>query len=471
MGEAMKDDGTLLTEYVTSGSEEAFRELVARHAGLVFTAARRQVGSDAMAEEVAQAVFCILARKAKSLQSRNTITGWLHLTTRHTAMKAVRTELRRQSREQEAMAMDSNEADSIWTDLEPHLDEALARLPEADRDLLILRYFEGLALSDVGARLSVNANTAHKRISRALERLRTFLAKRGITVSVGVIASLLPTNAIGSVPSGLLSTLQGTTAAAASTSILPLINETMNHLFWIKLKTALPVAVVGIAAVGTPLAMQHRAIADLQTENSQLSAMLVNNTDSSDFTAGPDVSQVTDPGPTEIHRLRAELTQLKEELRSRSAQVDQLQATQKELRSELGQTTLARDKAENFIAGLKEDGIIGQRINERKILGVSYRRAVQEGVLIRSMDDLFAASGLSKKAREKIRSQTVFFDHGTQTDDPARRMILADREPLQKRDGSQLWFITFMDSSVQMSTQPPPADGVYKAGNGISNLD
>lgn len=471
MNEAMKDDGTLLTEYVKSGSEEAFRELVSRHAGLVFSAARRQVGADTRAEEVAQAVFCILARKASALQSRSTITGWLHLTTRHAAMKAIRTEQRRQAREKEAMQMNQDTEDSTWTDLEPHLDEALAQLREADRDLLILRYFEGLELNDVGSRLSVSANTAHKRISRALERMRALLAKRGITVSVGVIAGVLPANAIGSVPGGLLITLQATSSTTSSASILQLINETMNHLFWIKLKTTLPIATIGIAAVATPLAMQHNAISDLRTQNAQLSATLDNADESTGLIGAPNDSQPADPGPGEVPRLRAEIARLKEDLESQTAQLNRMQSTEVDLQSRLRQASQARDKAENFIAGLKEEGVIGQRINERKRLGIAFTRAIGEGVLIHNFDELAAASDLSGKALEKTRSQTVFFDHGKQTDDPSRRMILADREPIERQDGSRLWIITFMDSSVQKSTQPPPADGIYRPGNGISNLD
>lgn len=263
----MKDDGTLLSEYHIDGSEDAFRELVSRHAGLVFSAARRQAGSDVIAEEVTQAVFCILARQAGRLRSRAVIAGWLHLTTRHTAFKALRSERRRQNREQEVALMNQDEAENAWTEIEPHLDEAMAQLRESDRNLLILRYFEGLELKEVGARLSVSANTAHKRITRALDRIRDFMGSKGVAVSTGMIASVLPANAIGAPPPQLVTVLQSSGLTGCQTSTLDLATESLNHLFLMKLKTALPIAAAGLAIVVAPFFLSQDSAGELRGQS------------------------------------------------------------------------------------------------------------------------------------------------------------------------------------------------------------
>src|SRR6185369_11669336 len=98
------DDRELLQEYAQGGSESAFAELVRRHLNWVYSAAWRQVGDAHLAEEVAQSVFALLARKAGSLRSGVVLNGWLFRTTRFVASRALRGELRRKHREQEAFA-------------------------------------------------------------------------------------------------------------------------------------------------------------------------------------------------------------------------------------------------------------------------------------------------------------------------------------------------------------------------------
>src|SRR5262245_48204416 len=98
----MTADLELIRSYATTGSEEAFAEVTRRHLGLVYSAALRQVGDVHLAQEVTQAVFVILARKAGSLRDGTVLAGWLFRTTRFAAARAVRAERRRQRREQEA---------------------------------------------------------------------------------------------------------------------------------------------------------------------------------------------------------------------------------------------------------------------------------------------------------------------------------------------------------------------------------
>src|SRR6185295_9040846 len=176
-------DLELLRHYARDHAEDAFAELVRRHLDLVHSAAIRQVRSSQLAEEVAQSVFTDLARNAGKLQPDTILTALLYQVTRRTAIDVVRREARRQLREQIATEMNAmNATADDWTHIEPLLDEAMSALDETDRAAVLLRYFENKSLREVGVSLGTSDDAAQKRVNRALERLRKFFAKRGLTV-------------------------------------------------------------------------------------------------------------------------------------------------------------------------------------------------------------------------------------------------------------------------------------------------
>src|SRR5580765_1399437 len=136
----MLDDRQLLRRYVADGSEAAFGELVARYVNLVYSAALRRTGGNThLAQDVAQLVFTDLARKAGSLPRDVVLAGWLYRATRYATAQLIRTERRRQSREQEAVTMNVIESASTpdWEQIRPLLDEALDELSRVDRDALL----------------------------------------------------------------------------------------------------------------------------------------------------------------------------------------------------------------------------------------------------------------------------------------------------------------------------------------------
>ncbi len=216
-------DLELLARYTRHHAEDAFAEIVRRHLDLVHSAALRQVGSSQLAEEVAQSTFINLARNARRLAPGTILTAWLYQLTRREAIDVVRREARRQAREQIATEMNTiNAADANWTHIEPLLDEAMDALDDTDRSAVLLRYFENKSLREVGAALGTSDDAAQKRVSRAVERLREFFSKRGITVGAGGLVVVISSNAVQAAPSALAitistaATLTGTSIAATS---------------------------------------------------------------------------------------------------------------------------------------------------------------------------------------------------------------------------------------------------------------
>ena len=176
------DTRQLLAEYAADGSEAAFRELVARYLNLVHSTALRLVGGNAeLAEDVSQAVFLSLARKGRTLSSKVLLGGWLHQHTYYVAIRAVRSEQRRQIREREAVEMNTLQDDSgaHWRQLAPILDEAITQLGSEDRTAIMLRYFEQQDFRAVGEALGSTQDAARVRVNRALEKLQALLKQRG----------------------------------------------------------------------------------------------------------------------------------------------------------------------------------------------------------------------------------------------------------------------------------------------------
>lgn len=241
-------DWELLQAFVKNRSETAFAELVQRHLNWVYSTARRQVRDPHLAEDIAQAVFVLLARKADKLRHGTILSGWLFRTTRYVASCAMRTEYRRKTREQAAVVMSpttsSADNETLWNQLTPHLDQAVASLSQADRTAILLRFYEKKPLREVGERLGLSEDAAKKRVSRAVEKLRDLITRRGVVLGGTALAVALAEQAVQGAPVTLANTVL---KASASTTIPQLARETLNAWHWAKLKLVTSVVAMSVA--------------------------------------------------------------------------------------------------------------------------------------------------------------------------------------------------------------------------------
>jgi RNA polymerase sigma factor (sigma-70 family) len=271
------DDMQLLEEYASGRSEEAFSTLVSRHINLVFSAALRSVNNPSQAEEITQAVFVTLACKARALRRSTVLSGWLYQTARLTAANFIRTETRRQHREQQAYiqsTMNDPEPEA-WTRVGPLLEEAMSQLNEKDRNAIVLRFFEGKPLKDVGDALGATEDAAKMRVNRALDKLRDFFHTRGITMPAAALAAAIAENSIQAAPAGLAASVASAAASvvqgsALTASTLALVKGAIHIMTSAKIGMAVGLGAAAIIALQwQQLSTQKQAVKQLQEQVAQ----------------------------------------------------------------------------------------------------------------------------------------------------------------------------------------------------------
>ena len=243
------DESQALRDFVQTGSHAAFGELVARHVDLVYSCALRQVHGDRhMAEDVAQAVFILLARKAKSLRYETVLAAWLVTATRYAALDALKAQTRRRRHERRAAEMatleatraisqpDLSELDWEQSAVRATIDAGLNRLRQQDRRAILLRFYERLTFLQVGAALGIDEEAARKRVVRAVNKLRDIVGTKGGVVTAVGLATIMSTKFVQAAPTGLAARVAATAlsegalaagsgAAAASASIARTVEQ------------------------------------------------------------------------------------------------------------------------------------------------------------------------------------------------------------------------------------------------------
>src|SRR5262249_50887667 len=215
----------------------------------------RRVGNPHQAEEICQAVFIILAGKAARLPHGTVLSGWLYETARLTAGNYMRGEIRRIDREQEAQMqsiVEQPEPDA-WAQVAPMLDQAMAHLNEQDRNAVVLRFFETRSFQEVGTCLGTTEDAAKMRVNRAVEKLRKFFVRQGVTISAASLCGVVAGHSVQAAPIGLAASISAAAikGSATRTSTLALIKATLKIMAWTKAKTAIAIGAGILLATGT----------------------------------------------------------------------------------------------------------------------------------------------------------------------------------------------------------------------------
>ncbi len=259
------DDAAMLRAWATNGSETAFRQLTDKYINLVFSIASRGVaGRRELAEEVTQNVFALLARKAAHLEAHPSICGWLYQTAVLEAKGTARRELKRLEKMKHLSNDEGGSAHASrdpWADALLHLDDAMNHLSPAERQLLLLRFYEGRGLRDIAASLGRTEAAVQRQGHRTLEKLRHLLSCRGAAVPAAALASGLAGQLSHAAPAGMASAVaHAAPLAAKSLSAATVFSNTLLTMSSVKSITT----GAAILLVAVPVSYQwieHRRLA------------------------------------------------------------------------------------------------------------------------------------------------------------------------------------------------------------------
>jgi RNA polymerase sigma factor (sigma-70 family) len=481
----MDDDRKLLTAYARDGSEEAFTALARRYLDLVYSVALRQSGNSEQARDVAQAVFLLLARKAESLDPETILAGWLYRTARFVSLEALRAETRRKLRE-ECMASalpEESSHEEIWKEVSPHLDEAMERISELDRNAIILRYFENRPFRDLSAALGMSEEAAKKRVSRALEKLRSVLARKGIRSTGSLLGTALVASAVQPTPPALAAVILpgiGMSSAGALPAKI-LVKGVLEMMTYTKIQTAAVGAVILLMVGGTGYVGVQRAEAlrehnpplNLASETENRHTGVLGSQQQLLAQVESENQQLREQA-RELYRTRDTVTQLHARLRLATAPPNALNLQNAPREFHDSAERLRELQYEHFIAAGKkaivlqppenltdeEKAALPTEINFLKHIGLALRLyATDHGdEFPRSIENLLAANvGLDDQMKEQLQSGKYEYILFNQPESKPTLPAVWWRVPDEK--GIRL--VALNDGSVQILREP---EGVPQPG-------
>lgn len=246
-------DQVLFERWRTHGDPDAFKRLAGKYAAMVYAVGKRLTGNTHDAEDVAQAAFESLASQQRAPGVH--LGAWLHRVATYRALSLLRGERRRKEREIRYRAEQPKQTEIGWDDIYDLVDEAIAALPDRQREVLIAYYFEGMTHSDIARELGISRPAVTQRVQKGVNTIRAALKRRDIAVPLTVLSGLLTRGASAEVPSTVAAitskiALAGYAGKAATGA--GLWQAVISGWGWAKgLSAGLTVVVLAVGAMGT----------------------------------------------------------------------------------------------------------------------------------------------------------------------------------------------------------------------------
>ena len=469
-------DADLLFRYLEAGDEAAFAALVRAHERLVIGTAARITGNAESARDVAQQVFATLAQKAWMLTDRTSLAGWLHHAARHVALRMKRSETAR-NRRHEQLTLDNPVAPE--SDVWPMLEEALATLPDAEREAVVMHHLQDRSYAEMAAALGVTEAAARKRVSRGIQSLGSQLRKRGFG---GSAASLL---------AGATALQIGTPSvavAATLTSTVPLsltLTTLMAH-------TTVKLAAVITLVAAVPIAWQTHANSALRDELTTLEQQPRSNSTILPTTAKSPILRDNSAFRTERTTLNERIASARLAQSEAAAKLAKTQATLKQLEEEfvISHGTV-EELARSFVKGLMplvEAMQAMEQLDETERANRESELTVQLVDFQKQLRPLVKAMcKLEDRPEDLARVQTIIYEEVLGLDAALKqrveRTLLADFQQLKKdgltsslrpTENTEAWIAQRQAASVTMeqhlrALMPPDLlkHPIFEDGNGL----
>ena len=238
-----RSDAILFQRWIATRDADAFAEVVSRHSAMVYGTCKRIIGNPSDAEDIAQECFMELARVKRTI--RPSLGGWLHTVATRRSLDRIKADRRRKRREVRFVERVGMNNEITWDDIQTHIDEAIAALPDKLREPIIYRFLGGQTQNVIAQKLGISSSTVQYRLTKGIEQMRKFLKKRGVVAPSAVLVSLLGTHLAAEAAPATLTAALGKLTLAGATGAMGGVAGT---------------SATGIAALGGVLIMKKVAI-------------------------------------------------------------------------------------------------------------------------------------------------------------------------------------------------------------------
>lgn len=423
-GPDLMPDSTLLGRYVAERDEAAFELLVRRHGAMVLATAKRVLRDSHAAEDVFQAAFLALARKAHTLRRSGSVASWLHRVSWRAALR-----LRPTRQLVQVSSLPSTEAPA-WelTELRAVLDEEVARLPSRLREAVVHCYLAGRTAEEAAQTFGCPRGTVLSRLAAARERLRVQLTRRGYALPAVGVAALWASETATAISPALvaLAVRAAGPAAAIAPGIVNLAEGVLHAMFMTKIKVA-SALVVAVGLVGFGVGNLGAGPVPQEPKSVEKAPATTEQRDDKDTEARRDLVE---------KQLIEALTQASTRRIDLRIRIEDMREQEDELRRERDRLQKLFEKFDGILFEIEERIVLSQT-SDYEASGDSAEKAAE-----------YAARAL-KASQERLERTRKALGEVKQRDDKLRAQLSANRREVLKAEEE----LKLLDQLTTLKTQ------------------